>query len=143
MPPRRSQAVRTSMAAGEGPNEVDAYISSAPKRAQPMLREIRGIIKSTAPSAIEKISYGMPSYEYFGRLVYFAGHKSHVGVYGLVHVDSHVSDRLKKYLDHRSTLTFPLDGPLPVAAIRAAMRRRMKENESRHREAPRGGAAKR
>lgn len=110
---------------------VDAYIDAAQPAVQPKLREIRRIIRSTAPSATEKVSYGMPTYEYRGaRLVYFAGHKSHVGVYALVHVESHVPGQLKEFVDHRSTLRFPLDRPLPAAAIRGAVRRRMRENES-------------
>lgn len=143
MPPRGSQSVGAKTAAGEEVAGVDAYISTAPAPVQPMLREMRRIIRSAAPSAIEKLKYGMPFYDYFGRLVYFAGHKTHVGVYGLVHVEAQVPARLKQYLDHRSTLRFPLDAKLPVAAIRAAIRQRIKENESKSREGSRGVAAKR
>lgn len=143
MPPRRSQAVGAKRAAGADAAGVDAYIATAPVTAQPMLREMRKVIRSAAPSAIEKLKYGMPFYDHLGRLVYFAWHKSHVGVYGLVHVDAQVPAQLKHYLDHRSTLRFPLDAPLPVAAIRAAVRKRIKENESSSGQASRGLAAKR
>lgn len=111
---------------------VDAYIAAAPPPVQPKLREIRRIITSTAPSATEKVSYGMPTYQYRGtRLVYFAGYKNHVGVYALVHVEDDVPEQLKEFVDHRSTLRFPLDRPLPADAIRDAVRRRMRENESK------------
>lgn len=117
-------------AAGEEPNEVDAYIASAGHAVQPKLREMRRIIRSAAPSATEKVSYGMPFYEYRGqRLLYFAGHKNHIGVYGLVHVESQVPDQLEEFLDHRSTLRFPLERSLPAASIRRAIRQRMKQNE--------------
>jgi uncharacterized protein YdhG (YjbR/CyaY superfamily) len=135
--------MRAKRAAGDDVAGVDAYIAMAPGAVQPMLREIRKVIRSAAPSAIEKLKYGMPFYDHFGRVVYFAGYKTHVGVYGLVHVDAQVSTQLKQYLDHKSTLRFPLDAPLPVAAIRAAVRERIKENESRPRKASRGVAAKR
>jgi uncharacterized protein YdhG (YjbR/CyaY superfamily) len=43
--------------------EVDAYIAAAPVPAQPILRQLREVIKAAAPNATERISYGMPSYE--------------------------------------------------------------------------------
>lgn len=142
MPRRGSQAVGPMSAAGEESNGVDAYIAAAPATIQPVLRELRALIRSTAPSAVEKLSYGMPSYEYHGRFVHFAGYKSHLGVYGLVHVDRPVSDELTPYLDHRSTLRLSLDRPLPAAAIREALRRRMTENESKDRDRSGGVAPK-
>ena len=52
--------------------DVDEYIASAPKDIQEKLTEVRAAIKTVAPKAEEKISYGMPYYGYKGRLVYFA-----------------------------------------------------------------------
>ena len=79
----------------------------------------------------EKIAYGMPSYEFRGaRLLHFAGAARHVGVYGLVHEDAEVPDELRGYLDHRSTLRFPLGRPLPAAAIRAAIERKLRGLEA-------------
>jgi uncharacterized protein YdhG (YjbR/CyaY superfamily) len=63
--------------------QVDAYIAAAPVPAQPILRHLRQVIKAAAPKAEERISYGMPSYEYYGRLVYFAAFKNHVGLYAV------------------------------------------------------------
>jgi uncharacterized protein YdhG (YjbR/CyaY superfamily) len=104
---------------------VEVYIVAAPAAAQPLLREIRQLILDTVPSASEKISYGMPSYEAGGRsLVHFAAAKRHVGVYGLVHVDGDVPVDLAPYLDGRSTLRFRLDQPLPTSALAAALRRK-------------------
>ena len=107
------------------PSAVDGYIASAAAAAQPHLNELRRIIRSAAPSAVESIKYGMPYYEYGGGHVYFAAHKNHVGAYALVHVDGSVPERLKEYVDHRSTLRFPFDRPLPSAAIRDAVRDRL------------------
>jgi len=53
---------------------VDEYIALAPKEMQGKLKELRATIKAAAPRAQERISYGMPYYEYKGRLVYFTGH---------------------------------------------------------------------
>jgi len=58
--------------------DVDAYIKAAPRMARGKLIEIRNIIKSIAPKAEERISYGMPYYSYKGRLAYFAYAKHHL-----------------------------------------------------------------
>ena len=42
------------------PNDVEAYIAAAPEAARPMLRQLRQLIRSTAPAAEERLSYGMP-----------------------------------------------------------------------------------
>jgi uncharacterized protein YdhG (YjbR/CyaY superfamily) len=109
---------------------VDGYIEAAPEPARPLLREIRRLILAAVPSATEKISYGMPSYEFRGqRLVHFAAAKSHVGIYGLVHEDADVPAQLAEYLDHRSTLRLRFDLPPPSAALTAALRSKVKKLE--------------
>jgi uncharacterized protein YdhG (YjbR/CyaY superfamily) len=50
---------------------VDEYIAQAPTEVQEKLQVLRATIKTTAPGAQERISYGMPYYHYKGRLVYF------------------------------------------------------------------------
>lgn len=105
--------------------DVDSYIEAAPKAAQPNLRELRKVIKSAAPKATEKISYGIPFYEYRGRLIYFAGYEKHVALYP-------VSDAkgLERYQAAKATLRFPLDEPLPLAKIRSLVRARVKERDA-------------
>jgi uncharacterized protein YdhG (YjbR/CyaY superfamily) len=111
-----------------GPRDVDAYIRAAPEAAQPVLRELRRIILQAVPSAAEALKYGMPSYGLKGRpFVHFAAAKTHVGVYGLVHVDGDVPAALAPFLDHRSTLRFKLGQPLPSAALEAAVRHKAAE----------------
>jgi uncharacterized protein YdhG (YjbR/CyaY superfamily) len=104
---------------------VEAYIEAAPLPVQPMLRDLRGLIRTSVPSLTERIRYGMPAYDLQGqRFVHFAAAKSHVGVYGLIHEDRDVPPDLEPYLRWRSTLRFPLDQPLPTAALAAALRRK-------------------
>lgn len=105
--------------------DVDAYIAEAPAMARAKLQEVRRLILDAVPDVVEKIAYGMPSYELAGRrLVHFSAARKHVGIYGLVHVDGDVPPDLAPYVDHRSTLQFPLDAPLPSAALAAALRRK-------------------
>jgi uncharacterized protein YdhG (YjbR/CyaY superfamily) len=115
------------------PRDVDAYIAAAPKAVQPMLSELRQVIRSAAPHAKEKISYGMPSYERHGRLAYFAGYEGHVGLYGVAHIASANDASVTKYLESQSTLRFPVGQKLPVALIRKVIKARMTENEAKKR----------
>lgn len=110
-----------------GVRDVDAYIASAPQAAQPLLRALREIVRSEAPGAGERLSYGMPLYEDRGRLVYFAVHQRHVGVYGLVG-RADAPDELRAHVAERGTLRFSFDRSLPVAALRAAVRARVEQN---------------
>jgi uncharacterized protein YdhG (YjbR/CyaY superfamily) len=113
----------------QGPRHVDAYIASAPAAAQPHLRTLRAIVKDEAPGAGERLSYGMPHYDHHGRLVYFAVNKAHVGVYGLIGRRD-VPGELREHLAARGTLRFAFDRPLPIAALHAAVRARVDQNEA-------------
>jgi uncharacterized protein YdhG (YjbR/CyaY superfamily) len=111
------------------PADVDAYIAAAPASVQRQLRELRAMIRAEAPRATEKMSYGIPFYEYgarpgtfASRLIYFAAQKNHIAVY-----PAGDAKGLEQYLTERSTLRFPLDKPLPMAKLRALIRRRVKE----------------
>jgi uncharacterized protein YdhG (YjbR/CyaY superfamily) len=109
--------------------DVDAYIAAAPKEAQPLLRQLRALIKGAAPKAEERISYGMPHYDYHGRLIYFAAFKNHVGVYPGGYADKY--PELKPYTTGKGTYRFPLDQPLPAALLRRYVKGRVKENEAK------------
>jgi uncharacterized protein YdhG (YjbR/CyaY superfamily) len=109
--------------------EVDAYIAAAPQAAQPLLRQLRELIKSGAPKAEERISYGMPYYHHHGHLIYFAVFKNHIGLYPVGNADKHLE--MSAYTTGKGTYRFPLDEPLPVALIRRLIRTRVKENESK------------
>jgi uncharacterized protein YdhG (YjbR/CyaY superfamily) len=115
--------------------EVDAYIAAAPVPAQPILRQLRDVIRAVAPKAEEKISYGMPSYGYHGRLVYFAAFKNHVGLYAIGQEQDSYAKELSGYLSGKSTARFQIGQPLPIALIRKVVRARVKENEATAKEA--------
>jgi len=113
------------------PTDVDTYIETAPTAAQPMLSELRRLIRQAVPDAVESIKYGMPSYAVNGQaFAHFAVTKQHVAVYGVVHVDHDVPADLAPYVGHRSTLQFKLGEALPSAALEAAIRDKAGERPS-------------
>ena len=114
----------------EKPKDVDEYISLAPEEVQGKLKELRAAIRETAPTAAERISYGMPYYHYKGRLVYFAHAKAHIGVYIPTPIIEEHKKELAEYQTNKGTIRFPLDRKLPIALIRKLVKARMKKNEA-------------
>ena len=110
---------------------MDTYIAVAPKAVQPMLRELRKAIKSAAPKAEEKMSYGMPFYAYHGRLIYFGAHANHVGMYPIIGREKALfAKELKPYLAAKATLQFPIGKPIPVDLVKKVVKERAKQNEA-------------
>ena len=113
------------------PKSVEAYIAAAPMEVQSKLKELRTVIKKTAPAAVERISYGMPYYEYKGRLAYFSQWKAHIGFYLPSPIIEEHKCELAAYETTGATLRLPLNKKLPVALIRKLVKARMKKNEER------------
>lgn len=111
------------------PKNVDEYIAQTPEKAQKKLQELRAVIKSTAPDAEERISYGMPYYYYKGRLVYFQLWKKHIGFYVPTPVVEEHKSELQGYQTTNATIRFPLDQKLPIDLIKKLVEARMKKND--------------
>ena len=58
---------------------IDAYISGFPPEVQTLLQQLRQTIQKAAPSAVEAISYQLPTFKLHGNLVHFAKYKSAKG----------------------------------------------------------------
>jgi uncharacterized protein YdhG (YjbR/CyaY superfamily) len=106
--------------------DVDSYIASAPKEVRSKLEDIRKSIKEVAPTAEERISYGMPYYDYKGRLVWFAIMKTHIGLYLRPPIIEEHKRELSAYKTTKSAIHFPLDKKLPIALIKKLVRARMR-----------------
>jgi uncharacterized protein YdhG (YjbR/CyaY superfamily) len=115
-----------------GEQAVDAYIAAAPKAVQPMLRELRQAIRTAAPKAEEKLSYRMPFYAYHGRLIYFAAHRNHVGMYPIIGREKDLyAKELKPYMAAKATLQFPIGKPIPIGLVKKVVKERARENEAK------------
>ena len=139
------KSISTSPTRKSPPADVDAYIAAAPEGVRPQLRELRAMIRAEAPNATEKMSYGIPFYEYgvkpnsfASRLIYFAAQKNHIAIY-----PAGDAQGLEQYLTERSTLRFPLGKALPMAKLRALLRARVKERDASLKAARTGPAARR
>ncbi|MBN2350810.1 MAG: DUF1801 domain-containing protein [Bacteroidales bacterium] len=107
---------------------TDDYIKSFPKETQNLLKEIRSIIKKSAPEADEGISYNMPAYKLQGRpLVYFAAFKNHIGFYATPSGHTEFAGELSNYKQGKGSVQFPLDKPLPLDLITLIVKFRVEE----------------
>ncbi len=113
------------------PKDVNSYIAAFPASVQKLLKQLRQLIKATAPEAEELISYRMPAYKYHGVLVYFAGYKNHIGFYPGSSGIEGFQNKLKGYTISKGTIQLPLDQPIPVELLQEIIRFRIKENETK------------
>jgi len=74
----------------------------------------------------------MPFYAYHGRLIYFAAHKNHVGMYPIIGREKDLyAKELKPYLVDKATLQFPIGSRLPITLVKKIVRARAKANEAK------------
>ncbi len=112
-------------------NDVDLYLSTFPEPVQTILRQLRALILSHAPGAMEGISYGMPAYKLNGKpLVYFAGFKNHIGFYAMPAGHAAFAAELSPYKQGKGSVQFPLDKPIPFDLIKRIVAFRVEENLS-------------
>lgn len=112
-------------------SDVPGYISGFPPKQRKLLKQLRTIVRRTAPKANEVISYGIPGYKYLGMLVYFAGFENHVGFYPGKAPLVAFKKKLSGYKTGKGSVQFPLDEALPQKLIQEMVQFRVKENETK------------
>ena len=113
-------------------NSVDQYIKSLPTESKEKIIELRKLIKKAVPEAEELISYNMPSFNYYGRLVYYAAFKSHIGFYPMASGIAEFQKDISKFKWAKGSVQFPLEKPLPVSLITKIIKYRIKENKEKY-----------
>lgn len=107
---------------------IDEYISNFPPEVQEILKNLRKVIKESAPDADEKISYQMPAFALHGNLVYFAAYKNHIGFYPTSSGIDAFKHELLEYKTSKGTVQFPIKKPLPYELISKIVKFRVAEN---------------
>ncbi|MFN8508539.1 MAG: DUF1801 domain-containing protein [Dehalococcoidia bacterium] len=66
-----------------GWSDIDAYLEALAPEPRATLEQIRSAVRAAAPEAVQRISYGMPTFTYRGKpLIHFAAAKAHCAIYG-------------------------------------------------------------
>jgi uncharacterized protein YdhG (YjbR/CyaY superfamily) len=107
---------------------IDEYIALFPYEVQVLLQSLRQVIKEAAPSAKEKISYQMPTFDLHGNLVHFAAYKNHIGLYPAPSGIEAFKEELSSYKWAKGSVQFPLNQPLPLELISKIVAYRVNEN---------------
>jgi uncharacterized protein YdhG (YjbR/CyaY superfamily) len=107
---------------------VEEYLAGVPKPARSTLKKMRAVIRSAVPAeAIETISYGIPTFEYKGSLVWFAAFSGHCSLFPSAAVLHEFKDELTVFKTSKGTIRFPIDKPLPVALVSKLVKARVKQ----------------
>jgi len=112
----------------EIPANIDAYLAEYPNDISERLNKIRMIIHSTIPEAVEKISWGMPTFTFKGKLlIQFAAHKAHIGFYPMPETIEAFKDKLTEYKTSKGGIQFPYKKNVPEELIAEIVLFRVKE----------------
>lgn len=107
---------------------VDEYIGQFSPEVQEILLTLRQVIQESAPEAVERISYQMPTFALHGNLVHFAAYKNHIGFYPAPSGIAAFEQELSAYKGAKGSVQFPIDKPLPYELIRKIVAFRVAEN---------------
>ncbi|MFL5639167.1 MAG: iron chaperone [Gemmatimonadaceae bacterium] len=112
--------------------QVQQYFASLPPDTRRRLKELRDVIRATAPSAVDAFSYGIPAFRLDGRLlVWYAGWKQHVSIYPMTAVIRRgLARELEGYEVAKGTIRFPLSERLPSRLIGRLVKARMTQLRS-------------
>ena len=111
------------------PTTIDEYIGQYPPAVQEILNQIRAVVKEEAPQAVEKISYGLPTFYQNGNLVHFGAHSRHIGFYPTPSGMEAFKQELSGYKGSKGSVQFPLDQPMPYDLIRRIVKFRLSQNQ--------------
>ena len=125
------------------PLTIDEYLAPLSNKKRAALEKLRKDIKSAAPKAEECISYQVPGFRLFGRLlVSFGAATNHCAFYpGAYPIEAH-KDELKGYSTSKGTIRFPADKPLPATLVKKLVKSRIAQYAAKH-PIPAAGARKR
>ena len=107
---------------------IDEYIESFPKNVQDILKQLRSIIKESAPLFQETINFGIPTFKLNGNLVHFAVYRTHIGFYPTPSAILAFKKELSLYKQAKGSVKFPIDKSLPLDLIKKIVIFRVKEN---------------
>ena len=109
------------------PKTVAEYLAAAPKDARARLKEMRTIIRATAPGAVESLKWGMPAHSYKRIVMMYAAFKNHVSLFPGTPTIRAFKEELARHDTSGSTVRLPLDRPVPAALVRKLTAHRVKD----------------
>jgi uncharacterized protein YdhG (YjbR/CyaY superfamily) len=113
---------------------IDEYIAGFPPEVRVLLEKVRMTIKKAAPTAVEAISYQIPTFKLNGKyLIYFAGFKNHISIYPAPRGAEEFKKELTAYAGGKGTVRFPLGQKIPFELITRIVKFKVAENRQKAR----------
>ncbi len=118
------------------PGGVEKYISSFPKEIQVRLSEIRSVIQSVAPDAIETMSYfDMPGYSYTGfkyngMFVWFSFKALFVRLHIRPKAIPQHKAELQGFTMTKAIVSFPVENKIPSMLVKKLVKASLKDMRS-------------
>ena len=99
------------------PQNIDDYIAAQDEKYQPVLREVRAVLRNALPEAEERSSWSMPTYWKGRNIIHFAASKKHLGLYPGDEAAAVFAEELSGWNVSKGTIRIPYDQPLPAELI--------------------------
>ena len=113
------------------PVTIEEYIAQYPPDVRAILAQVRETIRREAPTASEKISYGLPTFYEGENIIHFGAARKHIGLYPGADGVAAFADRLTEYATSKGAIQFPLNRPIPYALIAEIAAYRVKMAKAR------------
>ncbi len=115
------------------PTTVDEYLARLTAPYRNALQTLRQDIRAAAPDATDTISYQMPAFRIYGRvLVSYAAFKDHCSLFPMsMAVIEANKEALQPYLSGKATIRFSVEQPLPTALVERIVHARVAEIAAR------------
>ncbi|KAB2922599.1 MAG: hypothetical protein F9K22_11135 [Bacteroidetes bacterium] len=110
---------------------VAEYLSRQPKDVRAAFERIRRTVKSVAPEASERISYGMPTFFVEKALLGYAAHAKHCSIFPWSGLTLRtLRDELSDFSTSAGTVRFTPERPIPAALLKRILKARLAEIRS-------------
>lgn len=100
------------------PNNIDEYIALQDEKLQPVLNEVREVIRTALPEAEERMSWSMPTYWKGRNIIHFAAFRHHFSIYPGGEVTEVFKEELAGYDVSKGTIRLSYDKEVPAELIR-------------------------
>ena len=108
---------------------LEEYFAQVPEPARSTLQKVRESIRKAAPAgATEKLSYGMPAFDYNGPLAAYAAFSDHCSFFPMSGgVVQKLQKELSGYKTFKGTIQFAVDKPLPASLVKKLVNTRLQQ----------------